>query len=237
MASVAASAGVLSAAALWAYSVFVPRCQFWAPVIRSIPQSDAVALTFDDGPHPVFTPQILDILARYEAHATFFVIGRFAAEHPGIIRRIHQEGHAIGNHTLDHDHFGVNQKFPYWQRQLGETQKIVGDITGQPPYLFRPPMGFKTRHLARAARELHLPIVAWSLRAYDTRPVSTEKIANRIIKGCGGHEIVAMHDGLEPARSNASQQNTVDALPMVLEALRVKNIAAVSLLKALLRPS
>src|SRR5690348_3908301 len=107
MASIAASAGLFSAAALWAYSVFVPRCQFWAPVIRSIPQSEAVALTFDDGPHPSFTPQILDILARYEVRATFFVIGRFAREHPDIIRRMHQQGHAIGNHTLDHDHFGV----------------------------------------------------------------------------------------------------------------------------------
>src|SRR5207244_2834380 len=80
----AASAGLLSAGALLAYSVFMPRCQFWAPVIRSIPQRDAVALTFDDGPHPTFTPQILDHLAACNARATFFVIGRFAKEHSSL---------------------------------------------------------------------------------------------------------------------------------------------------------
>src|SRR4051812_44800816 len=96
MALAAAGAGVLSAGAVLAYSVFVPRCQFWAPVIRSIPQRDCVTLTFDDGPHPEFTPRILDILKEHSARATFFVIGRFAKQFPEILRRMHAEGHTIG---------------------------------------------------------------------------------------------------------------------------------------------
>src|SRR3954470_21312349 len=102
-----AGAGILSAGGLLAYSVFMPRCQFWAPVIRSLPQSDGVALTFDDGPHPEFTSRILDILAAEKVSATFFVIVQFAKEYPSLIRRMHDEGHTLGNHSYDHEHFGV----------------------------------------------------------------------------------------------------------------------------------
>src|SRR5205814_1913499 len=107
VAAIGISTALLSLGSLWAYSVFSPRCQFWAPVIRSLPRADAVALTFDDGPHPDFTPRILDILATRRVSATFFVIGRFARQFPGLIRRIHHEGHSVGNHSYDHDHFGV----------------------------------------------------------------------------------------------------------------------------------
>src|ERR1700759_4547187 len=83
----AAAAGIVSGGGLLAYSIFMPRCQFWAPVIRSLPQMDAVAVTFDDGPHPEFTPRILDILAEQKVKGCFFVIGRYARKFPEIIRR------------------------------------------------------------------------------------------------------------------------------------------------------
>src|SRR5579862_6569226 len=107
----ATSAGLLSAGGLLAYSIYVPRCQFWAPVIRALPQMDAVALTFDDGPHPENTPRILDILGAEGGgvKASFFVIGRRAREHPELVRRIHAEGHTLGNHTLDHAAFSLRR--------------------------------------------------------------------------------------------------------------------------------
>jgi peptidoglycan/xylan/chitin deacetylase (PgdA/CDA1 family) len=236
MAITAASAGILSGGALLAYSVFMPRCQFWAPVIRSVPDRDTVALTFDDGPHPEFTPRILDILAEHQAHATFFVIGRAAEKHPSILKRIAKEGHTIGNHTLDHDRFGVNQKRDYWRRQINETQRIVSEITGQPPVLFRSPMGFKTGHIAAAAKEARLPFVGWSVRSLDTRPLSAEKLAARVRARTSGNDIILLHDGLEPCRAarNASQQNTVDALPAILEGIAGKRLRPLSLLDALL---
>src|SRR5436190_10967496 len=125
-----AGAGVISGATLWAYSVFVPRCQFWAPVVRALPQREAVALTFDDGPHPEFTPRILDHLAAHKVRATFFVIGRLARQHPEILRRIHGEGHVLGNHSYDHDHFGVNRNYAYWEAQLRNTQQVIGEAVG-----------------------------------------------------------------------------------------------------------
>ena len=236
MAVTAASAGILSGGALLAYSVFMPRCQFWAPVIRSIPDRETVALTFDDGPHPEFTPKILDILAQHNAHATFFVIGRSAEKHPDLVKRMVREGHTIGNHTLDHDRFGVNQKRDYWRRQINETQRIVATITGQPPALFRSPMGFKTGHIAAAAKEARLPFVGWSVRSLDTRPLSSEKLAERVLARTAGNDIILLHDGLEPTRAakNASQQNTVGALPAILEGIAEKRLRPLSLLDALL---
>ncbi|MGN6367862.1 MAG: polysaccharide deacetylase family protein [Phycisphaerae bacterium] len=236
MAVTAASAGILSGGALLAYSVFMPRCQFWAPVIRSIPDRETVALTFDDGPHPDFTPRILDILAQHHAHATFFVIGRYAKQHPDLIQRIANEGHTLGNHTLDHDRFGVNQKRDYWRTQIHETQRIVADITGQPPVLFRSPMGFKTGHIARAAKEARLPFVGWSVRSLDTRPLSAQKLVDRVLARTAGHDIILLHDGIEPNRTShtASQQNTVDALPVILEGLADKKLRPLSLLEALI---
>jgi peptidoglycan-N-acetylglucosamine deacetylase len=230
-----AAGGGLSAAALWAYSVFVPRCQFWAPVIRSLPQREAVALTFDDGPHPLFTPQILDHLAARNLHATFFVIGRLARRHPALLRRIHDEGHTLGNHSFDHHHFGVNRNRAYWDAQLRDTQNAIADATGHPPLLFRPPMGFKTRVIAAAARNLRLPIIGWSVRGLDTRPYSPDHLARRILRRTAGHDIIMLHDGIEPHRPReSSQQATVDALPAILDGTAEKHLRIVPLLDALM---
>jgi peptidoglycan/xylan/chitin deacetylase (PgdA/CDA1 family) len=232
--SVAVGTGVVSAGGLLAYSVFVPRCQFWSPVIRSIPDREAIALTFDDGPDERFTPRILDILAQHNTKATFFVIGRFAKETPALLRRILDEGHVLGNHSLDHDHFGVNRNRAYWQRQIGETQKIVADITGQQPYLFRQPMGFKNWHIDHAAKEIGLPVVGWSVRGLDTKIQDPAKLARRVLARVGGHDIIVLHDGVEPARRHASsQQNTVDALPAILNGFVEKELRPLTLIDAL----
>jgi peptidoglycan/xylan/chitin deacetylase (PgdA/CDA1 family) len=230
--------GIVSASAVWAYSIFAPRCQFWAPVIRSLPQRDAVSLTFDDGPHPVYTPRILDILAERRIKATFFIIGRFAREHPEVVSRIHAEGHVIGNHSWDHEHFGVNRKRAYWDHQLLETQKVIAGITGMPPMIFRPPMGFKTRHIAAAAAALSLPIIGWSVRALDTRPTTGEALAKRVLNRTAGHDILLLHDGVEPFRkAGSTQQATVDALPAILAGIAEKKLHAVSLIDALVAAS
>jgi peptidoglycan/xylan/chitin deacetylase (PgdA/CDA1 family) len=240
LALAALAAGGLSSAALWSYAVFSPRCQFFAPVLRGISQRDAVALTFDDGPDPEVTPRILDTLAAHNAKATFFVIGNHAQAHPALLRRIHDAGHALGNHSLDHHHFGVNRNRAYWTHQLETTQKIVADITGHPPFLFRPPMGFKTRALAAAAKELRLPIVGWSVRAYDTHPTPPELLTRRLLKHTAGHDIVLLHDGVDPHRKNAApgaQKHTADALPAYLAGIAEKQLRILPLLDALLANS
>jgi peptidoglycan/xylan/chitin deacetylase (PgdA/CDA1 family) len=231
--AVALGAGAVSAGGLLAYSVFASRCQFWAPVVRSIPQHESVALTFDDGPDERFTPRILDCLVEHQVRATFFVIGRFARKHPGLIRRIHSDGHDLGNHSLDHDHFGVNHGRDYWRNQLATTQQIVAEIVGRPPNLFRPPMGFKTWHIARAARELRLAIIGWSVRGRDTKNLDSARLALRLIRRTAGHDIVVLHDGVEPGRIGGSQEPTVAALPAFLSALVARGLSTLTIHEAL----
>lgn len=225
-------AGVFSASGLWAYSVFAPRCQFWAPVIRSLPQREAVALTFNDGPHPQYTPRVLEILARHGVKAAFFVIGRNAQAHPDLIRQIHAAGHDIGNHSWDHAPFRLRDEV-YWQKQIRRTQEAVGEITGSPPLLFRPPAGYKTRALARAAKEARLPIIGWSVRA---KAAPADSVAQRLIRSTTGHDIVVMHDGTPP-HLQISRQYTLEALSAYLEAIVDKKLQFVPLVTTLVAAS
>ena len=234
----ALSAGVLSAGGLLAYSVFSPRCQFWAPVVRSLPSREEVALTFDDGPHPEFTAGILDVLAKERVKGTFFVIGRIAKEYPSMVRRMVEEGHAVGNHSFDHEHFGVNKNRAYWDGQIRETQRVVMEITGKAPVLFRPPMGFKTWHIAGAAKAVGLPMIGWSVRAFDTQAIGAQELTRRVVKKTSGHDIVLMHDGMDPHRKGGSggevsQKQTVEALPGVIAGIREKGLRIVPLVEAL----
>src|SRR5262245_58644935 len=126
----AAGAALLGTAA---YATFAPRARIWSPVIwhgdRSGPPR--VALTFDDGPSPEFTPAILDTLGELGVRAAFFVIGASAVRAPALLRRMADEGHVIGNHTFDHDHFGVMRRARYWRDQLSRTDEIIASSTGR----------------------------------------------------------------------------------------------------------
>ena len=179
--------------------------------------------------YPPFTTHILEILRDRHLSATFFIIGRHASEHPGLIRRIADEGHTLGNHSWDHHHFGINHGRDYWRTQLSRTNDAILNITGITPQLFRPPMGFKTWHLAAAARENHLRIVGWSARAFDTNPLTPDRLVARLAPRLRPGAIIALHDGLEPARQHKSQQTTVDALPPLLDLLAARRLRCVNL--------
>ncbi len=228
------AAGAISVAGLWAYSVFVPRCQFWAPVIRSLPQREGVALTFDNGPDAEITPRVLDALAAQQVKATFFVIGRRAREQAAMLKRIHSEGHAIGNHSFDHDPAGWKRGRLYWERQLSDTQATVVDITGQPPLLFRPPWGRKTRHIGAVAQGLRLPIIGWSVTA-GPGLADAGAYAERLMKRVSGHDILLLQDGPEPGngRANGSIETALAALPAMIESIREKKLQVVPLIDAL----
>ncbi len=238
LALAALTAGGGSVLALWAYSVFVPGCGFWAPVIRAMPQREAAALTFENGPDKHVTPRVLDILAEAGIKATFFVIGQKARTHPDLIRRIHAAGHAIGNHTLDHPPFRFNRSWAYWQKQIGETQNIVADITGQPPVLFRPPLGYKTRSMAAAAREMRLPMIGWTVRGPATSGQTAEHFAARVLKRTTGHDILLFEEHPDPHRRHAADpQIMLAALPAILRAIPEKKMQIVPLIESLVSAS
>ena len=202
-----------------------------------LPNASTIALTFDDGPTEPTTAQILDLLGEHHVTATFFVIGRNVQSAPKLVRRMAEEGHAIGNHSWDHHHFGICSGRTYWHDQIQRTNQIVFDTTGVRPTLFRPPMGFKTWHLVAAVRALGMQMVGWSLRAFDTREMPPETIARRIIGSLRGSQIIMLHDGLEPARVQASQQATAIALPAILQQIHARGFSLVTPGLALHTPS
>ena len=218
-----------AAAAAGCYSVLYSGSQIVAPVMKTIEQRDAVALTFDDGPTPRFTDRILDVLRGHNSHASFFLIGSHVQRHPELVKRMIAEGHTIGNHTWDHDHHGVWHGEAYWRDQLQRTSAVIGEVTGRVPALFRAPMGFKTPPQARAVRRGAMRYIAWRVRAWDTLNISPRTICRIVTSQLRPGDIVTMHDGLEPARIACSQEATVQALPEILNILKKRNLTSVNL--------
>jgi len=224
--SVAAGLAVASAGALTlGYGMFVPRSQLLCPVIsrghaRAGPR---VALTFDDGPWPGSTDVILDILRQKDVKAAFFVIGRYVRQWPDLVRRMHDEGHLIGNHTFDHHRWGLFRGKRYWLDQLARTDEAIAEITGAPTRLFRAPMGFKSPPLARAARQSDKTIIAWSRRSYDGVRSKPDRIVRALEGRVKAGDIVLMHDGRDPA-SRRDAAPTARALPRVIDNLGAQGL-------------
>lgn len=202
-----------------ASQVLNPRSSFYLRVHHRMPASQpVVALTFDDGPDPVTTPAILDLLRAAGVQATFFVIGRHAAAHPDLLRRIVAEGHALGLHSQDHA-----RCFPLFPpglavRDLQQTQEAIAAAGLPVPRLFRPPMGITTPFVAEAARRLGLLAVTWSVRGRDSTTCDPQVIIKRILPGLAPGAIILLHDGSEP-RHPADRQASVAALACLLRGM------------------
>jgi peptidoglycan-N-acetylglucosamine deacetylase len=192
--------GIASAIHTW--GVLNPRSSLYMPVWWRLPRnSPAVALTFDDGPHPETTPRVLDALAAHQQRATFFIIGENVRRYPAIVRRIINEGHRVGLHSDQHSWL-----FNCWpqhlvRRDLLACANTIADCSGQPaPRLFRPPIGLKNPIVGSVAGQLQLRTVTWSCRALDTGNKSVPNIVTRVKKGLRPRAIITMHDGHEPSR-------------------------------------
>jgi len=152
----------------------------------------AVALTFDDGPHPQYTERLLDTLDRYNAKATFFVLGVQAAKYPGIIKRITDTGHCIGCHSWDHPSFaniGQLERF----RQIMEWRKVVGNVK---PRLFRPPFGHQTPASYILQRLLGYHVIFWKELADDWLDKDAEWLFQKLEKAFSPGAILLLHDNL-----------------------------------------
>jgi peptidoglycan/xylan/chitin deacetylase (PgdA/CDA1 family) len=158
-----------------------PGSQLFGPTLRRTNSSGAIALTFDDGPNPSITPALLDLLERHSAHATFFVIGRFARACPDLVREIAARGHAIGNHTDSHPSLAWISSRRIAE-ELARCQEAVGAATqAQTPRWMRPPYGFRGPQLRGAVRRAGLAGVAmWSLTCYDWKPQPAAQLIARL---------------------------------------------------------
>ncbi|MFC4618358.1 polysaccharide deacetylase family protein [Camelliibacillus cellulosilyticus] len=121
-----------------------------------------VALTFDDGPHPGFTPEILDVLKKYNAKATFFVVGNRAERYPGVLKREVSEGHEIGNHTYSHTRLNHLSNPKAWQNEIEKTDTLIQNFQGAHLKLLRPPEGILSEAIINVAVKKHYEIILWS---------------------------------------------------------------------------
>lgn len=218
------------AAGVAAWATFAPQSQLWGRVATrgSSDGPSRVALTFDDGPLPGATDEILDTLAALDVRATFFVIGREAERHPAILRRISDEGHVVGNHSFDHAATGFLRGPCYWRRQLRRTADAIERSVGRRPRFFRPPVGFKTPPILwAAAREGHIT-VNWTRRAFDGVTTTSQQILDRLVPHAEGGEILALHDGVGP-QSRRDPCATVEAIRPLIDGLRSRGIEPVRL--------
>lgn len=153
-----------------------------------------IAITFDDGPNPEYTPQVLQLLAKYDAKATFFCIGKNIKQHPELVENILKEGHAIGNHSYNHSPlFGFFGKKKV-VNELKHTNKVIASFTGIPNTLFRPPFGVTNPSIAKSVKQLKLQTVGWNIRSFDTVIKNPDRIIQRIRRRVSPGAVILMHD-------------------------------------------
>lgn len=180
---------------------FFPQWGFFLPIIsKSITGSRAVALTFDDGPTPVSTPIILQLLKQYDFKATFFVIGEKAEKYPQLMTDIVAEGHTIGNHSWQHDSLLMLRSRDRLRQDIRETQQILQNY-GIRPLVFRPPAGATNPRLKSILKDEKLQTVTFSCRAVDYGNKKITNLAQRIISRLKPGNIILLHD-LEPQGSD-----------------------------------
>jgi len=185
-------------------------------LVRGPADGKRIALTFDDGPAPPFTEQILAILRARGITATFFVCVRNVERHPDVVRRIVAEGHALGNHTYS-DPFLCFRTRRSMAREIDRTQEAVRKITGESPTVFRPPYGVRWLGLWRVLGERGLRLVMWSDSGLDWK-LGAEAIVGTAVKGLHPGAVLLLHDGhgVRPP-DEVDRSRTVKALPRIID--------------------
>jgi peptidoglycan/xylan/chitin deacetylase (PgdA/CDA1 family) len=194
------SCGVAAAAGIAAWGAVVPSSELFGPTLRHTESSRKIALTFDDGPNPAVTPQLLDLFERYSVRGTFFLIGKFARACPALVKEIRARGHLIGNHT--DTHANLIWEMPEGIRgELERCQDAIASATGEePPRWMRPPYGYRSPMLRAEIRRAGIRgVVMWSKICWDWKPQPPQRLIERLTtvarQDRSQGDIVVMHDG------------------------------------------
>ena len=189
------SGTALSAATAAGYQSMAPTGQWYGQTFKGLPsRSRQLALTYDDGPNDPHTQQLLDVLAKHNVLATFFLIGRYAQQRPEITREIVEAGHVVGNHTFTHPLLTFKGETEIRQ-QLLDCRAALHEAIGQHSNLFRPPFGGRRPAVFRIARELGLEPVMWNVTGYDWNAPPAAEIERKVIRQIRGGDVILLHDG------------------------------------------
>ena len=177
--------------------IFDIRRNMFVNSINSL-EKDEICLTFDDGPDPVMTPKILDILNKYNIQANFFLIGMNSHKHKSIVKRIYSEGHIIGCHTYNHKLYFPLYPFNRIENELITTNNVISSITSEEITLFRPPFGITNPKISKVLKKLGMICIGWDIRSFDTITHNSEKLYRRVKKGIDkGGSVILFHDRCE----------------------------------------
>ncbi len=206
-------------------SMNAPLQLFGPALVRGPADSGAVALTFDDGPDPSFTPAVLDALDAAGAKGTFFLVGSRAEQSPEVTRQIVERGHQVGHHSYDH-RWTLMFVRPRLEADFDRASRAIAAAAGVVPRFFRPPVGIVAPEVLDVAASAGTTLTTWSVRPFDGRIDDAPEVRRRVASKIGPGDIVLLHDASFRARRTPP---AVEALPGILEDLRARNLRSVTL--------
>jgi peptidoglycan/xylan/chitin deacetylase (PgdA/CDA1 family) len=215
---------VLGVMILWFFNKYVYKgFGVQADIIRQGQEHfNQVAITFDDGPDPFYTPYILNILKEHNVPATFFLIGKNVEDFPEIAKRIVEEGHTIGNHTYSHKSLILLSARAAYE-QVKKAEKAIEDVTGVRPILFRPPRGVCPAYIQDLLRNERYTIALWDVSSEDWAELPPKKIVSNIVRKVKPGSIILLHDSGDLVTFKGGNRSaTVQALPLIIDNLRAK---------------
>lgn len=217
---------VITAAGLW------PRSHWLGPNWTRLPAAararNEIAITIDDGPDPLVTPAVLDILDAHGARATFFCIGTQARAHPELIAAIVRRGHSVENHSQHHRHNFSLLGPRGFRREILAAQRTLTELSDRTPRFFRAPAGLRNPFLEPVLAHAGLQLASWTRRGYDTREPDPSRVTARLLNGLAAGDILLLHDG-HTARGTDGQPVILAALPRVLAACQAAGLHPVTL--------
>ena len=222
---------IIAAAAITLFTVFFDQ----AVIVRKSTiyhvntEEKIVALTFDDGPSPIWTPQILDELKEAGIKATFFMVGKHAEQYPEVARRVAREGHEIENHGYDHKVM-VYYKIDELKKEINETEKVIKDITGQTTRYFRPPKAWLTNAEKQKIKEMGYNIVLWSLNSKDWVTFHDKQVTSYLLRHIRPGDIILFHDsGGVFSTEGGNRTQTVKTILRLVRKLKEKGYRFVTI--------
>jgi peptidoglycan/xylan/chitin deacetylase (PgdA/CDA1 family) len=229
--TLAAAAGVSYAG----YATMAPTSQLYGRTVTHGSDPGQMALTFDDGPNDPHTMHLLDVLARHNAKATFFLIGSYVRQRPEIARAVLAAGHEIGNHTYSHPNL-VLVSGRRLRQELDDCRKALQDALGTKITLFRPPFGGRRPSVLRTARAVGLSPIMWSITGYDWNAKSPEVIVDKVGRQVDSRrkpqaEVILLHDGSHLA-FGTDRSHTVEATQRLLQRYAGKEFVSISNLRS-----
>jgi polysaccharide deacetylase family sporulation protein PdaB len=213
----------------------LPDGHFYGPVFSEVKTDQkVVALTFDDGPNPPYTNQLLDVLNEYHVPATFFLVGRNAEKYPDVVRRIVAEGHQVGNHTYNHvDLLKADRKTI--AEEIDKTSSVIEAITGQRPKVVRPPHGFRDAVVIEMMTERNLKVVEWSVSSRDWTNPGADAIVSRTLSKVKNGSVILLHDG-DGVAGKAPRAQTIEATRQIIRELLQQGYKFVTVDEILAKP-